>query len=75
VKSGQIVGLRPSSSRYQLAHPPAFHTVPASRLWSHRLNAALASSRTSTTPMPPSSISRRQSAMYRIWGSSLSSIV
>ena len=30
VKSGQIVGLRPFLSRYQLTQPPVFHTVGVS---------------------------------------------
>ena len=33
MKPGQIVELRPCSSRYQLAQPPVFQTVPCSLRW------------------------------------------
>src|SRR5690606_34650078 len=63
VKSGHSVVLFPCLSRYQLAHPPVFHTEELSLLCSSRLYSSCASRRTSTVRSPRRSMVASASAM------------
>ena len=49
VEPGQIVELRPCSSRYQLTHPPEVQTLPSSLRWSSSLKRSCTSGRTSNS--------------------------
>src|SRR5579875_2981105 len=62
VKPGQMVGLQPRASRYQLAQPEA-QTVLCKRSCMLRLKASWISDRTSTACTCRRSITRKQSRM------------